>query len=233
MVRNLTYRYGALAALTGISLEVPAGQVVAVVGPSGAGKTTLFRSIAGLSQPEGEVTVNGRPEPNHEVAMIFQQYNLVRRLDALHNVLGGRLAQTPTWRVLIRRPTAPDRHRALADLERVGLGAVAHQRVDRLSGGQQQRVAIARALAQESSLILADEPVASLDPRNAGEVLTLLRTVTQERGITVLASLHQIDLALEFADRVIGLRDGRLVVDCATTAWNNDAYHEIFGRPTD
>jgi phosphonate transport system ATP-binding protein len=142
------------------------------------------------------------------LGLVYQQYNLVLRLSALDNVLVGRLAQIPTWRVLARRVGVGERALALACLERVGLAELVDARSDRLSGGQQQRVAIARALAQRSRLILADEPVASLDPASSANVLDTLRTVAAEDGIAVVCSLHQVELVAGFADRVIGLREG-------------------------
>jgi phosphonate transport system ATP-binding protein len=221
-VRRLTKRYGATAALDGVSFDVAPGEVVALLGPSGAGKTTLFRCLTRLIEPDGgEVFVSGRPlhalrggalaAARREIGLIFQQFNLIRRLSARGNVLAGRLGAAPTWRAVIHRFAGADRRRALAALDRVGLLPYADQRADRLSGGQQQRVAIARVLAQESRIILADEPVASLDPESAVRVLALLRGVAREHGITVLCSLHQVDLVAGFADRTLAMAQGRLI----------------------
>ena len=223
-VRGLGKRYGGKVVLNGVSFTVAAGEFVAILGPSGAGKTTLFRCLTRLVEPDsGEIILRGRAlhaarghhlrEIRRDTGLIFQQFNLIRRLTAFENVLAGRLGHAPTWRVLLRRFSRADRQLALASLDRVGLLALAGQRADRLSGGQQQRVAIARVLAQRSGLILADEPVASLDPASAANVLGTLRAIAHEREIAVLCSLHQVDLATSFADRVIGLRAGCLVTD--------------------
>ena len=160
--------------------------------------------------------------------ILFQQFNLIRRLSALDNVLAGRLGHVSTWRVMLRRFPAADRQLALAALDRVGLLAHAEQRADSLSGGQQQRVAIARALAQRSRFLLADEPVASLDPESAKSVLAILREIARERAIAVLMSLHQVDFAMQFADRVIGLRAGRMVADCAVGQFADTDRHMIY-----
>ncbi|MDQ3091877.1 MAG: phosphonate ABC transporter ATP-binding protein [Actinomycetota bacterium] len=244
-VAGLGYTYPgyAVPALAEVSFEVAPGEVVAVLGPSGAGKTTLFRCLTQLVDPdEGTVELAGRRPAELdgrelrlarlEVGLIFQQFNLVRRLTAQGNVLAGRLGHLSTWRVLLRRFPAADRELAGVCLARVGLSDQADQRADRLSGGQQQRVAIARVLAQQSSLVLADEPVASLDPETATSVLDTLRDVARERDITVLSSLHQIDLATRFADRVLGLRAGRLVVDKPAEAFDDTDYGLIFASPT-
>jgi phosphonate transport system ATP-binding protein len=223
-VVDLTKRYNGVAVVDNVSFTVATGEFVAILGPSGAGKTTLFRCIAALTQLDGGRVVVHRRElhrlrgaqlcaARREIGLIFQQFNLIRRLTALENVLAGRLGHVPTWRALVRRFGAADRQLALASLDRVGLLDYAAQRADRLSGGQQQRVAIARVLAQQSRFILADEPVASLDPETAASVLDILRAVTRERGIAVLCSLHQVELATTFADRIIGLRHGRVVLD--------------------
>jgi len=237
-----TYPGHSAPALRDVSFEVARGEVVAVLGPSGAGKTTLFRCLTQLIAFEhGLVELAGRrlgelrgrelSLARREVGLIFQQFNLVRRLTAEQNVLAGRLGRVPAWRVLSRRFESSDRALAQACLARVGLSDQAGQRADRLSGGQQQRVAIARVLAQQSALVLADEPVSSLDPASASDVLDTLRGVARERGITVLSSLHQVDLAIRFADRVVGLRDGRLVVDAPTSGFGAADYASIFGRP--
>jgi phosphonate transport system ATP-binding protein len=223
-VDGLAHRYGSRTVLDGVSFDVGAGEVVAVVGPSGAGKTTLFRGITRLVRPlAGEVSVAGRRlsslngsdlrAARREVALIFQQFNLVRRLSALDNVIAGHLADLPTWRVLLRRPGRTVRAHARDCLTEVGLAEFAGVRADRLSGGQQQRVAIARALAQRSRIILADEPVSNLDPASAAGVLRALRTVARDDGIAVVCNLHQVELLDGFADRVIGLRAGRIVTD--------------------
>jgi phosphonate transport system ATP-binding protein len=226
-VVNLTKRYNNVAVVDGVSFTVAPGEFVAILGPSGAGKTTLFRCVAALTPLDsGKVFVN-RCElhvlrgaqlcaARREIGLIFQQFNLVRRLTALDNVLAGRLGYVPTWRALLRCFRPADRQLALASLDRVGLLEHAYQRADRLSGGQQQRVAIARVLAQQSRFILADEPVASLDPETAESVLDILRAIARERGIAVLCSLHQVELATKFADRIIGLRDGRVVLNLPT-----------------
>jgi phosphonate transport system ATP-binding protein len=221
-VEHLSMSHGGRRVLDGVSLSVAPGEFVALLGPSGAGKTTLFRCIGRLAGPvSGEIWAGGAPlhalagrrlaRARRDVGVIFQQFNLVRRLSALDNVLAGRLGRTPFWRVALRRFRAADRALALAALTRVGLLEAAAQRADTLSGGEQQRVAIARVLAQESRVVLADEPVASLDPDSARLVLGLLRELARERGIAVLCSLHQVELAHEFADRVLRLEGGRIL----------------------
>jgi phosphonate transport system ATP-binding protein len=163
-----------------------------------------------------------------DVGLIFQQFNLIRRLSALDNVLAGRLGEVPTWRVMLRRFSQRDRQLALASLDRVGMLPYALQRADSLSGGQQQRVAIARALAQQSRLLLADEPVASLDPESARSVLSILRDIARERMIAVLVSLHQVEFAIQFADRVIGLRAGRIIADRPAAGFAQADHRMIF-----
>jgi len=241
---GLVVTYGrALRALGGVSLAVAPGEFVAVLGPSGAGKTTLFRCLTGLARPEaGSVWLHGRDlcrldgralrDARRDIALIFQQFNLIRRLSALQNVLAGRLAAVPTWRVLARHFPATDRALALSCLDRVGMRERADARADRLSGGQQQRVAIARALAQEAAVILADEPVASLDPESAAAVLEGLRRVAAS-GVAVVASLHQVHLATAYADRIVALRDGRVLQDAPVAEIDARAIEQIYARNGD
>lgn len=221
---GVTKIYGNARALADVSFSIQPGEVVALLGPSGAGKSTIFRCISRLTDIDGgQVHVLGRDigtlnrralrEHRRAIGLIFQQFNLISRLGALDNTLAGRLGHTATWRVLMRRFTAQDRQIALGALDRVGLLSHAYQRADSLSGGQQQRVAIARVLAQQSKLVLADEPVASLDPISAANVLNVLRDIARERGIAVLCSLHQTELALRYADRIVALRKGHIVLD--------------------
>ncbi|WP_044563993.1 phosphonate ABC transporter ATP-binding protein [Azospirillum sp. B4] len=238
---GITKSFDGRTALADVGFSVTAGEVVAVLGPSGAGKTTLFRCLTGLVAPDaGQVRVDGdditrlRGRARRRVGVVFQQFNLVGRLTALDNVLAGRLGHVPAWRGWLRRFERADRLLALECLDRVGLLAHAGQRADRLSGGQQQRVAIARALAQRPSLIVADEPVASLDPATGAGVLDLLRGIARapqgnDGGVSVVCSLHQVDFARAFADRVVGLRDGRVLVDVPTARFDTDAYTRLYG----
>jgi phosphonate transport system ATP-binding protein len=227
-------------ALADVSFEVRRGEFVAVLGPSGAGKTTLFRCLTRLTRPDaGSVVVDGRDVSSaegrelraarHDVALIFQQFNLIRRLTALQNVLVGRLPQVPTWRVLTRCFARADRQLALRCLDTVGLLDKAGARADQLSGGQQQRVAIARALAQDAKVVLADEPVASLDPESAAGVLACLRAVAAA-GVAVVASLHQVHLATAYADRILALRAGRVVEDAPASDVDARAIEQIYER---
>ncbi|HXJ79229.1 MAG TPA: phosphonate ABC transporter ATP-binding protein [Candidatus Methylomirabilis sp.] len=229
-----------VTALHDVSFAVRPGEFVAVLGPSGAGKTTLFRCLTGFLRADaGSVALDGRDvgamsrrdlrRARRDVALIFQQFNLIRRLTAMQNVLAGRLAQVATWRVLLRRFARPDRQFALRCLDAVGLLDRAYARADQLSGGQQQRVAIARALAQEARVILADEPVASLDPESAAAVLDTLHRVAKS-GVAVVASLHQVHLATSYADRIVALRAGRVVADSPAASLDARAIEQIYAR---
>ena len=219
-LREVCKAFGQRRVLDGVSLAVRKGEFVALLGSSGAGKTTLIKCMTGLLVPDqGEVYVGGREVAamrgidRRRVAVVFQQFNLVRRLSALDNVLAGRLGYVPAWRGLARRFEPADRLLAMECLDRVGLLAQAGQRADTLSGGQQQRVAIARALAQRADLIVADEPVASLDPVTGAGILELLARIGAEQGVAVVCSLHQLHLAQRYAHRLVGLAGGRKVLD--------------------
>lgn len=229
VLRHVSKAYGSVRALDDVSFSVGPGEFAALLGPSGAGKSTVFRCLTRLAAADdGTIEVHGQAmqtlsgaalrDARRAIGLIFQQHNLIGRLSAMNNVLTGRLAHVPTWRVLGRRFATDDRQAALACLDRVGLLDKAYVRADALSGGQQQRVAIARVLAQEGRIVLADEPVASLDPESARLVLATLRNVARDQGIAVLCSLHQVELAREFADRLIGLKAGRIVFDDAPNA---------------
>ena len=235
-VENLGKSYGKRQVVRRVTFRVHAAEFVALLGPSGAGKTTVFRCIAGLVTPTvGRISVLGsetsglRGRERRHVAMVFQQFNLIGRRSALGNVLAGRLGHVPVLDGMLGRFSRGDRLWALECLDRVGMLEQAEQRADTLSGGQQQRVAIARAIAQRPSIILADEPVASLDPQTSRDVLDLLRGICRQEGVAVLCSLHQINLALAYADRIVGLVDGRLVTDVETAAFDATVFTRVYG----
>lgn len=241
-IENLTKIYdNGFKALNNISLEIPNGQFVAIIGLSGSGKSTLLRCINRLIDPtEGQITWNGVDitAANDEelriirrrIGMIFQQFNLVKRSKVITNVLSGRLGYTGTMPSLLNLFSAKDRQDALANLERVGIRDQAYKRASALSGGQQQRVGIARALMQNPEMMLADEPVASLDPATSHSVMKYLELLNKEDGITVLCSLHFLSLARAYADRVIALKDGVLQFDGLPKDIDNDRFREIYGE---
>jgi phosphonate transport system ATP-binding protein len=240
VIEDLTRRYGERRAVDGVSLRIEPGSFVGVIGRSGAGKSTLLRLINRLADPssgrilhEGRevTTLRGRPlrEWRTRCAMIFQQFNLVGRLDVMTNVLMGRLSHVPSYRSLLRQWSAEDRAMALAALESFDMGEFAGQRADGLSGGQQQRVAIARALVQEPEILLADEPVASLDPRNTRLVMDALAEVNRRYGITVLCNLHSLDLARAYCDRLVGLAAGRVVFEGGPFDLTEDVARRLYG----
>jgi len=244
-LERVSRRFGGQVALDRVSLAIEPGQFVAVVGRSGAGKTTLLRCLArSVPVTEGVIRVGdvditalgGRALRAHRasVGVIYQQFNLVRRLRVLDNVLIGRLPHLTGWpraAALARWFDRRERGIACRCLDRVGLLARAWQRTDTLSGGEQQRVAIAKILAQEPGLVLGDEPVASLDPVNGAMVMDMLRRTASERGLTVIATLHHVEYARLYADRVLGLRAGRVVFDGTPAAFTDAAIAEIFGAP--
>jgi phosphonate transport system ATP-binding protein len=210
-----------------------------VIGPSGAGKSTFLRCINGLVKPtEGRIWVDGEEVTalsgarlrriRRRVGMIFQQFNLVKRMSVLQNVYVGRLGYMTTWRKLLPLFSDRDLDLALEALRRVNIAEKAHSRAGSLSGGQQQRVAIARALAQQPGIMLADEPIASLDPETSIVVMQDLRRINQELGITTVASLHQLEYARDYADRVIAFKDGRIVFDGDPVTLDRAAYERIY-----
>jgi phosphonate transport system ATP-binding protein len=215
-VDGLTKRYGDTVALDGVSFDASGGEFMVVLGPSGAGKSTLLRLINGLETPtEGEVLLGGESvsESRSEIAMVFQGHNIIEDMSAYKNALTGALSETGTVDSLFTRYDEERKRLALEALDTVGLLDEAQQRAGSMSGGQRQRVGIARALVQEPEVILADEPVASLDPKSAREVMSYMKDAAKERGLTVIANLHQVKIARQFGERFVGLRDGSLVLD--------------------
>ncbi|MBE9604130.1 phosphonate ABC transporter ATP-binding protein [Acetobacteraceae bacterium H6797] len=243
-IEGLTRRFGGKTAVDRVSLTIPSGQMVGVIGRSGAGKSTLLRMINRLTEPsEGSIRYDGVEvtalrgkalrDWRTRCAMIFQQFNLVQRLDVLTNVLVGRLNHRAgfmgTMGSLVKRFSAEERAMALMALDRLDLADQALQRADTLSGGQQQRVAIARAMMQEPKVILADEPIASLDPRNSKVVMDALRDVNKRDGITVLVNLHHLDTAREYCDRIVAMQAGRVMFDGVPEELTAEKVREIYG----
>ena len=241
-IEHLTKIYdNGFKALDDVSLEIPDGQFVAIIGLSGSGKSTLLRCINRLIDPtEGRIIWKGVDitAANDEelrlirrrIGMIFQQFNLVKRSTVITNVLSGRLGYSNTLYSLFNYFSAQDKADALANLDRVGIRNQAYKRASALSGGQQQRVGIARALMQNPQLMLADEPVASLDPATSHSVMKYLELLNKEDGITVLCSLHFLSLARAYADRVIALKDGVVQFDGLPSEIDNDRFRDIYGE---
>lgn len=227
--------------LKDINITINPGDFVVIVGLSGAGKSTFLRAINRMHDiTEGEIIVNDRSitkargkellHIRRDIGMIFQSFNLVKRSSVLRNVLSGRVGYHSTIRTILGMFPKYDVDLALASLERVNIQEKAYSRADELSGGQQQRVSIARALAQEAKVILADEPVASLDPFTTKQVMDYLKHINQEMGITTIVNLHFVDLAREYATRIIGIRAGEIVYDGPVEEATDDVFSEIYGR---
>ena len=243
-IDKVTRRFGKNTAVDAVRLEIPHGQMVGVIGRSGAGKSTLLRMINRLVDPsEGSIFFGGvevsalqgaaRRNWQRDCAMIFQQFNLVPRLDVASNVLHGTLNRRSTLATMFNLFPESDIHRAIDILDRLGIADHAPKRVEALSGGQQQRVAIARALMQDPDIILADEPIASLDPMNAQIVMDTLRRIHDEDGRMIVCNLHTLDTARRYCDRVIGMRAGRVVFDGRPDELTTSAAREIYGAGED
>ncbi|MBE0488626.1 MAG: phosphonate ABC transporter ATP-binding protein [Halomonas sp.] len=228
-------------ALTDIDLTLPAGQVMALIGPSGAGKSTLIRCVNRLVEPtsgsirlgDTELTrLSGRElrRARRAMGMIFQEYALVDRLTVMENVLSGRLGQVGFWRSFLRRYPADAVIEAFRLLERVGLPQAIDKRADALSGGQRQRVGIARALLQDPQLLLVDEPTASLDPKTSRQIMRLIRELCAERELGAIINIHDVALAQQFADRIVGLRAGEIVFDGSPEALDAETLTTIYGE---
>ena len=232
----------AVAAVDGVDLAVAPGEFVVVLGRSGSGKTTLLRALNRLVEPTaGSVRVAGRAvtgagaaelrAARRQIGVIFQQFNLVRRASVLDNVLAGRLGYVPSLPSLLGRFPPADRALARECLGRVGLAHLAERRADTLSGGEQQRVAIARALAQAPAVVLADEPTASLDPALTGSIMDILRRINVDGGLTLVVSQHQLETALAYATRIVGLRRGRVTFDGPPASVTPAVVDAIYGEP--
>lgn len=228
-------------ALSDITLEVPAGQVMALIGPSGAGKSTLIRCVNRLVEPtSGSVMLDGKDitrvrgaklrQARRQIGMIFQNHALVERLSVMENVLSGRLAYTGFWRSFLRKFPSSDVKQALNLLERVGLETMFDKRGDALSGGQKQRVGIARALVQNPKLLLVDEPTASLDPKTSRQIMRLICELCREQQLAAVINIHDVVLAQQFVDRVVGLRAGKLVFDGPPSGLNEKTLTDIYGE---
>ncbi|MBY5356409.1 phosphonate ABC transporter ATP-binding protein [Rhizobium leguminosarum] len=243
-LKNVTRRFGKKLAVDSVTLAIPQGQMVGIIGRSGAGKSTLLRMINRLQEPSSgsvhfagvEVSgLRGQALRNwqRDCAMIFQQFNLVPRLDVLTNVMLGRLNHRSTLMSLLNIFTREERVHAIAALERLGIEQTALQAAGTLSGGQQQRVAIARALMQNPKMVLADEPIASLDPLNAKIVMDALRDINEREGITVITNLHTLDTARNYCERIVGMAGGRVVFEGKPSELTAAAVKEIYGTDKD
>ncbi len=243
-LKNVTRRFGKKTAVDSVTLDIPQGQMVGIIGRSGAGKSTLLRMINRLQEPtSGSIhfagvevsSLRGQALRNwqRDCAMIFQQFNLVPRLDVLTNVMLGRLNHRSTTMSLLGLFSREERIHAIAALERLGIEQTALQMAGTLSGGQQQRVAIARALMQNPKMVLADEPIASLDPLNAKIVMDALRDINEREGITVITNLHTLDTARNYCERIVGMAAGRVVFDGRPSELTADAVKRIYGTDKD
>lgn len=243
-LRDVSKSYRSARALDEVSLEVDRGEMIALIGPSGSGKSTLLRVIAGLAtidsdkgaidgfeqrlQEDGRLTEKIRGA-RRRIGFIFQQFNLVGRLSLFTNVVLGSLGRIGFWRGLLGLWPAETRAAAMGALARVGIADRAGQRANTLSGGQQQRGAIARTLVQQAEVILADEPVASLDPVSARRVMEILRELNRADGMTILVTLHQVDYALRYCDRVVALKSGQIAYDGPSSGLGRDILVSIYG----
>ena len=240
-VRNLCVQYSSKGPqiLKGIDFDVESDDFLAMIGPSGAGKSTLIRSINRLVEPtDGEITLLGqdvrslKPKElrmlRRNVGMIFQEFNLINRMSVMDNVLSGRLGYIGNIRSFFRHFPKQDIHRALDLLDRVGLSEHVNKRADELSGGQRQRVGIARALMQQPKLLLLDEPTSALDPKISREVMALIRDIALELGVPALCNIHDVQLAKEFCNRIIGLQDGVKKFDGETNTLKDSDLKEIY-----
>ena len=237
---NKVYSNG-LHALKNVSLEIKQGEFVAIIGLSGAGKSTLLRTINRMHDiSEGSLTVNGQEVNDlsgkdlrkfrRKVGMVFQSFNLVTRTTVINNVLTSRVPDMPLWKSIIGLYSKEDKVIALEALDKVGILDKAYVRADQLSGGEQQRVALARTLAQKPEIILADEPVAALDPITAKQVMDDFKKINKELNMSVLINIHHVDLALKYADRVIGIKAGEIVYDGPATKVDSEVLKQIYGR---
>ncbi|WP_150644680.1 phosphonate ABC transporter ATP-binding protein [Pseudomonas fluorescens] len=248
-VDRLNKTFARKTALVDLALSIQPGEMVALIGASGSGKSTLLRHMAGLARCDrnngGSVQVLGREvqASGHlngnvrrlraDIGYIFQQFNLVNRLSVLDNVLLGCLGRMPGWRGNLGLFNTQENQRAMESLDRVGLADLAQQRASTLSGGQQQRVAIARALTQRAEVILADEPIASLDPESARKVMEILADINRRDGKTVVVTLHQVDYAVRYCQRAIALKAGRIHFDGAASALNPTFLNDLYGADLD
>lgn len=245
-IRNLSKTFARCKALQDVSLQIDAGEMVALIGASGSGKSTLLRHISGfVAADAGAIVVRqrliqggGKIAPDirtlrAEIGFVFQQFNLVGRLPVITNVLTGLLYRTSLWRSLLMRFSLGERQQALNALIAVGIEQTAWQRAATLSGGQQQRAALARCLVQGAKVVLADEPIASLDPESARNVMELLASMNRERGCTVVVSLHQVEFAFKYCPRTIALHRGRIVYDGPSTALTPQLLGELYGADVD
>lgn len=244
VIEELTKRFGSKLAVDSANFSVEKPAMIGIIGRSGAGKSTLLRTLNGLSsQTSGRILFDGQDVTalkgaalrawQANCAMIFQQFNLVPRMDVVSNVLHGTLNRRSTLATMFNLYPSEDIHRAIAILDRLGIAEQAPKRAEALSGGQQQRVAIARALMQDPKIILADEPIASLDPMNAQIVMEALRRIHEEDGRMIIANLHTLDTARRYCDRVIGMRDGRIVFDGKPEQLTTGVARDIYGAGSD
>jgi len=231
-LQNVTKLFGEdTIALDDVSIEITAGEFVVILGPSGAGKSTLLRILNGLTEPTtGTAQIGGSPvsESGSDVGMVFQMHYLIESLSAYRNALTGALSRTTNLKSILTLNQTDDKRAALRALDTVGLLKDAEQRAGTMSGGQKQRVGIARALVQNPSLLLADEPVSSLDPKAARDVMRYMKQAARERELTTVASLHQVNIAREFGDRFIGVRDGTVIFDGSRAELSMDVIDDLY-----
>lgn len=245
LIKRLTKSYDTGSpAVEDVSFSVGKGEFVAIIGPSGAGKSTILRCINRIIEPtDGKIIFEGNDisslkgkkirEFRRRIGMIFQHYNLVYRLTVMQNVMHGRLGYMSTFDGVLSRYSEEDKHKALELLAKVGLSQYMYKRAGELSGGQRQRVGIVRALMQEPSLLLCDEPIASLDPNSSKVIMDLVRRLTRESNITCIVNLHQVHVAMEYATRIIGVRQGRIVFDGPPSRLDTGTIEDIYGTPVE